>query len=54
LRKENLKLSPEKYTFEVYKEKILGCIISAKGIDPNPDKFQAILNMRIPENIKDV
>jgi hypothetical protein len=39
---------------EYKKEKILGCIVSAKGIDPNPDKVEAILNMRITENIKDV
>jgi hypothetical protein len=49
-----LKLNPEKCTFGVQKGKNLGCIVSAKGIDPNPDKVQAILNMRIPENIKDV
>jgi hypothetical protein len=54
LRKGNLKLNPKKYTFGVQKGKILDCIISAKGIDPNPDKVQAILNMRIPENIKAV
>jgi hypothetical protein len=54
LRKGNLKLNPKKYTFGVHKGKILGCIVSAKGIDPNPNKVQAILNMRIPENIKGV
>jgi hypothetical protein len=54
LRKRNLKLNPEKCTFRVQKGKILGCIVSAKGIDPNLDKVHAILNMRIPKNIKDV
>jgi hypothetical protein len=54
LRKGNLKLNPEKCTFGVQKGKILGYIVSAKGIDPNLDKVQAILNMRILENIKDV
>jgi hypothetical protein len=49
-----LKLNSEKCTFGVQKGKILGCIVSTKGIDPNLDKVQAILNMRIPENIKDV
>ena len=38
LREANLKLNPEKYTFVVQKGKILGCIVSAKGIDLNPDK----------------
>jgi hypothetical protein len=54
LRKANLKLNPEKCTFRVQKGKILGCIVSSKGIDPNPDKVQAILNMEVPKNIKDV
>jgi hypothetical protein len=54
LRKENLKLNPKKCIFGVQKGKILGRIVSAKGIDPNPDKVQAILNMRVLENIKDV
>jgi hypothetical protein len=54
LRKANLKLNPEKCTFGVQKGKILGCIVSAKGIDPNLNKVQAILNMEVPENIKDV
>ena len=38
LKKANLKLNPEKCTFGVQKGKILGCIVSAKGIDSNPDK----------------
>jgi hypothetical protein len=54
LRKGNLKLNLKKYTFGVKNKKKLGCIVSAKGIDPNLDKVQAILNMRIPKNIKDV
>ena len=49
-----MKLNPEKCTFGVQKGKILGCIVSAKGIDPNPDKVQAILNMKVPKNIKDI
>lgn len=54
LRKANLKLNPEKCTFGVQKGKILGCLVSAKGIDPNPDKIKAVLSIAIPENIKDV
>ena len=54
LREANLKLNPEKCTFGVQKGKILGCIVSAKGIDLNPKKVQAILNTKVPENIKDV
>ena len=47
-------MNPEKCTFGVQKGKILGYIASTKGIDPNLDKVQAILNMKVPENIKDV
>ena len=54
LREANLKLNPKKCTFGVQKGKILGCIVLAKGIDPNLDKVQAILNMKVPKNIKDV
>ena len=54
LRKANLNLNPKKCTFGIQKGKILGCILLAKEIDPNPDKVQAILNMKVPENIKDV
>ena len=52
--KANLKLNPEKCIFEVQKGKIIGCIVSAKWINPNLDKVQAILNMKVPKNIKDV
>lgn len=38
LRKANLKLNLEKSTFRVQKGKILGCIVSANGIEPNLDK----------------
>ena len=54
LKKANLKLNPKKCTFLFHKGKILGCIILAKGIEPNQDKVQAVLNMKILENIKDV
>ena len=43
LTEANLKFNPEKCTFGVPKGKILGCIVSAKGIDSNPNKVQAIL-----------
>ena len=38
LREANLKLNTKKCTSGVKKGKIIGCIVSAKGIDPNPDK----------------
>jgi hypothetical protein len=45
-------LNPKKYTFRVQKDKILGCIVLSKGINPNLDNVQAILNMKVPKTIK--
>ena len=36
LRKENLSLNPEKCVFGVHKGRILGCLLSTKGIEANP------------------
>ena len=32
----------------------MGFIVSHRGIEANPDKIQAILNMKPPQNIKEV
>jgi hypothetical protein len=37
-----------------YKGKVLGCLISAKGIEPNPDKIIAITQIHPPQSRKDV
>lgn len=42
------------YFWSSKRKKILGCIVSAKGMDPNPEKIHAILNMEVPRNIKDI
>jgi hypothetical protein len=39
LRAANLKLNPEKCVFGIYKGKVLGCLVSTKGIEANPDKI---------------
>ena len=54
LRQYNMKLNPNKCTFEVSSGKFLGFIVSHRGIEVNPDKIQAILNMEPPKNIKEV
>jgi hypothetical protein len=38
LRAANLKLNPEKCVFGIHKGKVLGCLVSTKGIEANPDK----------------
>ena len=49
-----MKLNPDKYTFGVTAEKFLGFMVSQRGIEVNPDKIQAIMEMTPPTNIKEV
>jgi hypothetical protein len=43
MREARLKLNPEKCVFGITKGKVLGCLISTKGIEANPDKIKAII-----------
>ena len=45
LRSYNMKLNPSKCTFEVMAKKFLGFKVSQRGIEANPDKIQAIIEM---------
>jgi hypothetical protein len=54
LRKFKMKLNPEKCTFGVPSRKLLGYIVSRRGIDPNPEKVLAITNMKLPESLHDM
>jgi hypothetical protein len=47
-----LKLNPEKCVFGVKKGKFLGCLVSTKGIEANPSKIEAILQMEPPNTKK--
>jgi hypothetical protein len=40
--------------FGVTKGKILGCLISDKRIEANPDKISAIREMEVPKTKKDI
>ena len=42
LRKAGLSLNPNKCIFGVHKGKVLGCLVSTKGIEANPDKVKAL------------
>jgi hypothetical protein len=53
-RRAGLKLNPEKCVFGVKKGKILGCLVSTKGIEANPSKIEAILRMEPPKSRKGV
>ena len=54
LRQYNMKLNPSKCAFRVSSRKFLGFMVSQKGIEVNPNKIQAILNMEPPKNVKEV
>ena len=54
LRSYNMKLNPGKYAFGVTAGKLLGFIVSQRGIEANPDKIQAIMEMTPPRNVKEV
>lgn len=47
-----LKLNPEKCIFRVSKGKLLGCLVSARGIEANPEKIDAIITMEPPTSKK--
>ena len=54
LRNYNIKLNPAKCTFGVSAGKFLGFIVNHRGIEANPDKIKAVLDMPSPSGIKEV
>jgi hypothetical protein len=51
-RKVDLNLNPKKCVFGVKKGKFLGCLVSTKGIEANPNKIEAILRIEPPKSRK--
>jgi hypothetical protein len=43
MREARLKLNPDKCMFGVLRGKVLGCLVSVKGIEANPNKIRAII-----------
>jgi hypothetical protein len=54
LRAANLRFNLEKCVFGIHKGKVLGCLVSTKGIEVNPDKIKALIEMQDPVSVKDV
>jgi hypothetical protein len=54
LREYHWKLNPNKCIFGVPSGKLLGFIISQRGIEANPEKISTITNMKALSSIKDV
>nr|KYP43561.1 Retrovirus-related Pol polyprotein from transposon 17.6 [Cajanus cajan] len=54
IRKHNMRLNPEKCVFGVQGGKFLGFMITNRGIEANPEKCKAIIQMQSPQNVKEV
>ncbi|XP_065026171.1 uncharacterized protein LOC135650616 [Musa acuminata AAA Group] len=54
IRRYNMRLNPAKCAFGVNSGKFLGFIIHERGIDVNPEKVRAIIDMQAPRTIKEV
>ena len=54
LKRFNIRLNPEKCVFGVPKGRLLGYIVSERGIEANPKKITAISNMGPIRNVKGV
>jgi len=48
------KLNPTKCIFGVPSDILLGNIVSRRGIEVNPEKIAAVINMKPPTYVKDV
>ncbi|KAK9187630.1 hypothetical protein WN944_019028 [Citrus x changshan-huyou] len=54
LRRHQMRLNPEKCAFRVTSGKFLGFMVQQRGIEANPDKIHAVLNIKSPRTIKEV
>ena len=54
LRAHNMKLNPNKCVFGVTVGKFLGFMVSQRGIEVNPEKIWAIVELALPKTVKEV
>ena len=54
LRRYSMKLNPSKCAFGVSSGKLLGFMVSRRGIEASPEKMRAILEMSSPKIFKEV
>ena len=53
-RSYNMKLNPNKYAFEMTGGKFLSFMVSQRGIEVNPEKIWAIMELEPPRKVKEV
>ena len=49
-----LQLNPKKFTFDVTSGKLLGFMVSQRGIEVDPEKIKAIVEMKPPRTKKEI
>ncbi|XP_025636203.1 uncharacterized protein [Arachis hypogaea] len=54
LRKHQMRLNPAKCAFGMEAGKFLGFMIMQRGVEANPEKCRAVLEMTSPKNLKDI
>jgi len=54
INKHQLRLNPENCVFGVKAGKFLGFMLTERGIEANPDKCMAIINMKSPKCVREV
>jgi hypothetical protein len=54
LRKSKMMFNPKKCVFGVSSGKLLGYMVSSRGIDVNPKKMEAIENLQPPQTKKEI
>ena len=54
LKRTNMRLNPEKYVFDVEGGKLLSFVLTHRWIEANLDKLWTIIEMRSPQNLKQV
>ena len=54
LRRYNMRLNLKKYAFSVKSGKFLRFMLTERGIEANPTKCRAIIDMKSPTNVKEV
>ena len=54
LRTYDIKLNPEKCVFGIPAGKLLGFIVSNKGIEANPAKIRALSQLSTPTDLKQI
>ncbi|CAA0810386.1 Unknown protein, partial [Striga hermonthica] len=54
LRKYGMKLNPAKCSFGVKSGKFLGYMVTRRGIEVNPEKVRAVIEMQPPTKVKEV